>query len=369
MTTHVLPFTVGVEEEYQIIDPCTYSLSSGAERLIPPLQESLGERVQFGMHLSQVEVTTDVCYSLAEVRRDLRSLRRAVIEAAREQNLLIASAATHPFAPWHEQLLTPHERYQNLEQRYRQLAHEQSIFGCHVHVGIDDRSLALQTLNRVRCWISPLVALSANSPFWQGVDTGYASFRTEVWRRWPLSGLPAPFSSPDEFRELTDTIVATGIVEDITKVYWDVRPSLHYPTLEIRAMDVATTIDESVMLAGLARALVRTCYEQVCDAVPFSTPRLEIFNIAHWFAARYGLSDMLMDMNTLRMVPAAQAIESFLTFLRPALEANGDWPIVYPLVQRQVRDGNGASRQREVFARNNQLSDVVAYVVEATGRD
>lgn len=366
MSIHVPALTIGVEEEYQIIDPRTRALSSSAERLVSQLQATLGKQVQFEIHLSQIEIATDICHSLADLRQELLLLRNTVISAAAQEGLAIASAGTHPFSMWHEQRVTPHSRYLDLEQSYQQLAREQSIFGCHVHIGIDDRELAVHTLNRVRNWISTLIALSANSPFWQGVDTGYASYRTEIWRRWPLSGLPLPFSSLSEFEDLTQSIVATGIVEDISKVYWDIRPSLHYPTLEIRAMDVMLTVDETVMMAGLVRALVRTCYEQACAQTPSSAPRPELLNIAHWFAARYGLSGKLINVDTMQAVPASEQVEHLLTFVRPALEASGDWSEVSSLVERQLQHGNGAMRQRDAFQRTGRLEDVVTCTTEET---
>lgn len=366
MPTHVPTFTIGVEEEYQIIDPLTRALSSSAGHLVPLLQATLGERVQFEIHLSQIEIATSVCNSLVELRQELLYLRNSVIASAQQEGLLIAAAGTHPFSTWHDQQFTPQSRYMSLEQNYQQLAREQSIFGCHVHVGIDDRELALQTLNRVRNWVSTLIALSANSPFWLGADTGYASYRTEIWRRWPLAGLPATFVSPVEFEELVQTVVATGMVEDASKIYWDVRPSLYYPTLELRAMDVTLTIDEAVMMAGLVRALVRTCYEQALADEPFQVMRPELMNIAHWFAARYGLSDRLMNVITMRAIPASEQVANLLAFVRPALEANGDWYEIAQLVERQLMQGNGAMRQRAIYNRTGNLEDVVDCAVEET---
>jgi carboxylate-amine ligase len=366
MPTHPTAFTIGVEEEYQIIDPITRALSSSAEYLVPQLQSSLGERVQFEIHLAQIEVATAVCQSLADLRQELSLLRNSVITTAEQAGLQISSAGTHPFSTWHEQQFTPQPRYASLETNYQQLAREQSIFGCHVHIGIQDRSLALQTLNYIRGWISTLIALSANSPFWQGADTGYASYRTELWSRWPLAGLPFTFTSLAEFEDLAQSIVATGMMEDPSKIYWDIRPSLYYPTLEVRAMDVALTIDEAVMLAGLVRALVRTGYEQALAGEPLPVVRPELLRIAHWFAARYGLSDKLIDIEAKRAIPAAELVEKFLHYLRPALEANDDWSEISSLVDLQLRNGNGAQRQRAIYHQTASLEDVVDSAVAAT---
>ncbi len=306
MSLEAESFTLGVEEEYQIIDPDTRELASSAESILLEAQQTLGEAVQFEILLSQLEVVTPVCQTLAEVRRELKRLRRGAIEAAALHGRHIAAAGTHPFSQWKDQVFTPQDRYLALGHIYQQLAREQAIFGCHVHVGISDRDVALQVMNHVRIWLSPLLALSGSSPFWQGADTGYASYRTPHWNRWPFSGPPQMFDSLDDYNTLLDTLLATKSIDDRTKIYWDMRLSERYPTIEIRVTDVCMTIDETVMFTGLMRALIRTCYEQVMRGEAYPPVRQEILRAAHWEAARYGINGNLVDMRAGRSLPGRQ---------------------------------------------------------------
>ena len=215
-----------------------------------------------------VETNTPVCSSLAEVRDALRSTRRALIGAAEREGLRIAAAGTHPFSHWRDQAVTPKTRYHNLAEDYRQVFREEVVFGCHVHVGIEDREAAIQTMNRVRPWLPVLLALSGSSPFWLGADTGYASYRTEVWNRWPMAGMPQPFASRAEYDRLVETLEATGSIREPTKLYWDVRPSSQFETLEFRVADVLPRVEEAVMVAGLVRALAHTCHDAAVRGEP-----------------------------------------------------------------------------------------------------
>ncbi len=361
-------FTIGVEEEYQIIDPATRELRSRAKHILPIAQKVLGEEVQPEAQLSQIEIGTPICRTLAEVRTALADRRREVIAAAKKDGNQIAAAGTHPFSHWEEQQLTPKDRYKSLERDYQQLTRELVIFGCHVHVGISSREAAIQVMNRARIWLAPLLALSANSPFWLGTDTGYASYRTEIWSRWPLSGVASIFESHAEYEDLVQALVATKSVEEATKIYWDVRLSERYPTIEFRIADVCMTVDEAVMVAGLVRALARTCYEQAMDDEPFVAARPELVRAAHWRAARYGLDADLIDIGTVAAIPAGELVEKFLTFVRPSLEDSGEWDEVSSIVYQTLQRGTGATRQREAYKRAGRLEDVVDSIVEETAK-
>ncbi|MBW4538588.1 MAG: carboxylate-amine ligase [Myxacorys chilensis ATA2-1-KO14] len=359
-------FTIGVEEEYQIIDPKTRELRSRQQQILPIAKKTLGEDVQPEAQLSQIEIATPVCRSLSEVRAELIHFRRELIAAAAKDGNLIAAAGTHPFSEWKQQQIAPKERYQGLMRDYQQLTRELMIFGCHVHVGISDPEMAIQVMNRTRVWLAPILALTASSPFWFGTDTGYASYRTEIWGRWPISGPPLIFSSHAEYQALIEALVATGSVEEATKIYWDVRLSERFPTVEFRVTDVAMTVDEAVMVAGLVRALARTCYEQALAEKPFPATRHELIRAAHWRAARYGLETELIDVEVMRAVPARELIEKLLAFVRPSLEAHGDWDEVSSIVRKTMQQGNGARRQREVYKRTGRLEDVVDFIVAQT---
>jgi carboxylate-amine ligase len=295
-------------------------------------------------------------------------LRREVIAAAENQGNKIGAAGTHPFSHWEDQRVTPKARYVGIEQEYQQLAREQLIFGCHVHVGISDREAAIEVMNRSRPWLATLLALSANSPFWLGADTGYSSFRTQLWRRWPMAGTPQVFSSRAAYDELVESLVATGSITDGTKIYWDARPSARFETLEFRVTDVCLTVDEAVMIAGLVRALVRVCYAEAMRGVVVEDVRPELLRSAKWRAARYGLDADLIDVRNKRAVPALELVEEFLAALRPSLEEHEEWDEIEALVNETTARGTGATRQRAAYAKAGRYEDVVDLLVAETAK-
>lgn len=361
-------WTLGVEEEYQIVDIATRELRPHSTQLLPRVEPALGDDVQPELYQTQIETTSQVCATLGEVRAEVVRLRRALLASAARDGYGIAAAGTHPFSRAEPQPITPKPRYEGIAKEFQQLVDELIIFGCHVHVGLDDREGAIQVLNRVRPWLAPLLALSANSPFWQGRDTGYASYRTELWQRLPMAGPPQSFASRAEHDALIRALVATGSIEDATKIYWDLRLSERFPTIEFRVTDVCMSVDEAIMIAGLARALARTCYEQSLEDIPFVSIRHELIRAAHWRAARFGLNGTLIDVTAEAEVPARTLIEGLLAFVRPALEAAGDWDEVAALVQATLEHGNGASRQRQVYRRSGRIEAVVDLILEETAR-
>lgn len=361
-------FTIGVEEEFQIINPQTYALDAGVEHILPRAREMLGDAVQYELILSQIEVATPICQTLTEVQTSLVHHRQALISAAEGVGKKIGAAGTHPFSPWYEQPITPKERYQYLVQDFQRLIKEQVIFGCHVHIGLSDGEIALDVMNRARLWLSPLLALSANSPFLEGEDTRYASFRTGLWWTSPLSGPPPFFSSRTDHDAFIQALVTSKGIEDVTRIYWDIRLPERYDTIEFRVMDVCLTVDETVMLAGLIRALVRTCHEEARRNTPVPNVRAELLRVANWRAARYGLEEDLVDVLAECTIPASELIGRFMTFLRPALEAEGDWEDISRLVARTLSNGNGAMRQRALFRQTRSIKDVVQYIIDETAR-
>lgn len=361
-------FTIGVEEEYQIIHPETRALRSRAQAILPKAKAAVGDQVTPEMYLSQIEVGTSICSTLTEVRNQLQHLRREVITAAKRENSLIAAAGTHPFSHWEDQRLTPKKRYADIASDFQQLTREQLIFGCHVHVGIPNREIAIQVMNRSRPWLAPLLALTGNSPFWLGSDTGYASFRTEIWGRWPTAGIPQVFSARSEYDRLVADLTAMGAISDASKLYWDVRPSVHYETLEFRIADVCLTVDEAVMVAGLVRALARTCAVEAENAVEITHCRPEVLRAAQWQAARFGLDDQLIDPQENQAVPAPMMIEKLLSYVRPALEAYGEWKEISTLVRQVLHQGTGAARQRKAYEQRGTLEGIVDFIVAETAK-
>jgi carboxylate-amine ligase len=353
-------FTVGVEEEFCIVDAATGRLRPSADAVVRLARRRLGEQAEPELHRTQVETGTAICRTLAEVRAELERLRRELAAAAAEAGCAVLAGGTHPSATPDESSVNPgKERYRRLEQEYQAVARDQLVSGCHVHVGIADAEVAIDVLNRTRPWLATVLALSANSPFWAGADTGYASYRTEVWTRWPLTGTPEPLASRAAFDALVDDLVAIGALPDATFLYWDVRPSARYDTLEFRLADACTDVDDAVMVAGLWRALARTGAAEAADGVERPPLRNEVVQAARWRAARYGLDGTLVDVHRRTTAPAGEVVSRLLDHLRPALEEGGDWDEVRHLVGRTLDRGNGAARQRAALARRGELDDVV----------
>ncbi len=237
-----------------------------------------------------------------------------------------------------------------------------------MHVGLEKREEAVQVMNHARVWLAPLLALTGNSPYFGGYDTGYASYRTEIWARWPFSGPPQLFSSLAEHDALVQALTVPGSLDNAREVYWDMRLSSRFNTIEVRLIDVCLTIDEAVMVAGLVRALIQTCHQAVLRGEAYPAIRQEIIRAAHWRAARYGLDADLLDPFTGQAIAAHVLVDQLLAFVRPALEAQGDWETVSTLVASVLQHGTGATRQRAVFQRTLQWSALMDFIVAETAK-
>ncbi|MEY2591539.1 MAG: glutamate---cysteine ligase / carboxylate-amine ligase [Acidimicrobiaceae bacterium] len=359
--------TLGVEEEFLIVDAATGELVARAGELFAGAQTRLGDDVAKELNLCQIEIGTPICHDLAGVRGELTRLRAELTSAAASLGARIAATATHPFGSWRDQRIDPgSDRYRRIADVYQVVARQQVIAGCHVHVGIEDRDLAVEVMNRARPWLPVLVALSANSPFWQGVDTGYASYRLQVWQRWPTSGMPPQLSSAAEFDALVDELVTMEAIEDATFIYWYARPSARYPTIEFRACDVCLDVDATVAVAGVARALAWTCRRNALEDRPDLDVGREVLDAAMWRAARYGLDGTLVSPALRSPIPATQVVQELLEYIEDGLEAHGDRDEVAALVGQIIDVGNGASRQRRAHSRSGSLRDTIRAIVDAT---
>ncbi|EDX85383.1 uncharacterized enzyme subfamily [Synechococcus sp. PCC 7335] len=357
-------FTIGVEEEYQIVDPETRSLADCSKSLIKTNQNSNTEQeIVHELFRCEVEIATGICHTLDDVRRALVQARTAVIEAAQDNGAVIAAAGTHPFSPWEEQEVTPKERYYALQEDLQQIIKELIILGCHVHVGVEDREMAVQISNRARIWLPLLLSLTANSPFCDGKDTGYDSYRMALWCRLPTAGPPPFFENYADYQGFIQKLIDTDITDDPTKVYWDIRLSERFPTIEFRMSDVCASIEEAVMLAGIIRALAYTCYQDVINGQPALPVRGEMLKAAMWQAARHGLSGELIDFATTESVPAKTLVQSFMRYIQPGLAHFGDEAIVKKEVDKILSEGNSAQRQRAVYEKTSSLESVVDDIV------
>lgn len=357
-------FTIGVEEEYHLVDAATMALRSMAsvvDRAASEMDDASAE-----ISTSQLEVATPVCSSLDELRSELVRLRCQAGEVAARQGCRILATATHPFSTWEDQRLSAGPRYVDLFERWGLLALQQLITGCHVHVAVEDPEVLIGVLDRVRPWLPVLTALSASSPFWEGNDTGYASYRTMWFDRWPTAGIPGAFGTRRAFDQLVDGLVATGAIDDASHLYWDARPSSHYPTLEFRCADVCPSIDDAVLYAALARSLVRSLSAEVEAGAALPVVRSEVLRVARWRAARHGLAGELVHPESWVLRPAADVVRRLLGRLRPDLEEHGEWEEVARRIEHVLERGGAAERYRRLMARTGDLREVTAAAVAET---
>ena len=349
--------TLGVEEEYHLVDAASGRLADAPE-VVRRAHELLGDAAQGEISTSQLEVVTPVCRSLDEVRGQLVRLRTRAAQAAAEHGCAVLASGTHPTATWREQRLSEGDRYVDLHRRWGVLALQQLIAGCHVHVQVPDE-LVTGALDRLRPDLPVLLALAGSSPFWEGADTGYASYRTVWFARWPITGLPEEFGSRAAYDDTVRQLVTSGVADDATHLYWDARPSVRYPTIEVRVADVLPRIDDVVLHAGLVRAAVQVAAREAADDVPVLPLRPEVGRAARWRAARHGLDGTLLDLRAGELVPAAELVRRLLARLREPLEETGDWADVAALADDVLQRGTSARRQREVAARTGDLGQVV----------
>ncbi|PVZ94947.1 hypothetical protein DDQ50_13630 [Amnibacterium flavum] len=356
--------TLGAEEELHLIDLESLHLSGRAPQLLSKLP---GEFYSAEIQRTTVETNTAVVRTLSELRAELLRLRKGIIDIADPAGLGIAAVGTAPRSKFADFELTTTGRYGRMQEQYRVLVDEQLICGTQIHVGVSDRELAVDIAQRVSRDLPALLALSASSPFWNGHDTGYSSIRTLVWQRWPSAGATGPMGSAAEYDELLDDLIASGVIADAKMAYFDVRPSSHAPTLELRVCDACPLVDDAVLIAGLFRASVRSAELDVEAGRTYRPLPAPLHRAAIWQAARGGLAGELLEgAQHPRPTPAATAVRNLVGRLRPQLEELGDWDDVNELVEQVLARGNSADRQRAAFAERGQLDDVMRLVIDET---
>ncbi|MFF5291969.1 carboxylate--amine ligase/circularly permuted type 2 ATP-grasp protein [Paractinoplanes globisporus] len=356
--------TLGVEEELHVVDLVTRELVPRAPEILARLDT---DGYSAELHRSVVETNTPVAGTLDGLRNGIVGLRRGAIRQAEKRGLGLVAAGTVPLVDLESLPVTPTSRYRRMLDDYQLLAREQLICGAQVHVGVPDRDEAVAVAQRVAPALPVLLALSASSPYWMGEDSGYASVRSLVWMRWPTAGDPGVLRSADEHDELVADLIKSGTISDPKMVYFDVRPSAHLPTVELRVTDSSPDVDTVVLLAGLFRALVMRARQEHRAGTPVRHVRPPLHRAAMWRAARSGLEGDLLDLpRSPAPVPAAVAVQRLVGELRSQLEALGDWEQVFDLSVRALSRGSSAARQRRALARRGRISDVVDLVVEDT---
>ena len=357
--------TLGIEEEYQIIDPATGELRSYITEILEGDHMVLGE-IKPELHQSMVEVGSKVCHTPADLRAELVRLRGLVMDLAARDGLVIAAAGTHPFSHWTEQEITPLERYVGVKQDLQDLAQQLLIFGTHIHVGIEDKDFLVDVMNVSRYLLPHVLALSTSSPFWMGRRTGLKSYRSIVFRNFPRTGIPPIMRGYREYEELLESLVATKSVPNGSKIWWDARPHHAFPTLEFRVCDVCTRVDEAVSIAAILQAVVCKMWKLRRDNLTFRVYPTAMIEENKWRAVRFGIDGNLIDFGKTKELPARELITELLHwFVDDVVDELGSRKEIDYAFQI-MRHGTSADRQLAVYQQTGDLRAVVDHLVAET---
>jgi len=359
------PFTLGIEEEYQIIDPETRELRSYITQILEQGHLILQEQLKPEMMQSVVEVGTHVCRTADEARVEIVRLRGAISGLAAKQGLTIAAAGTHPFSSWQTQEIYPHERYYGVVNEMQDAARQLLIFGMHVHVGMPDLDLGVQIQNVARYFLPHLLALSTSSPFWMGRNTGFKSYRSLIFSNFPRTGIPSQYSSLSEFQSYVDLLVKTGSIDNGKKIWWDIRPHPVFNTIEVRICDLCTKVDETIAIAALIQAIFVKLYKLFTGNMTFRVYRRALINENKWRAVRYGLDGDMIDFGKQQGLPARELMHELVEFVDDVVDDLGSRKAV-EYVYRILEEGTSADRQIATYQRTNDLKDVVDQLVRET---
>ena len=358
-------FTIGVEEEFQIIDPQTLELRSHVVQLLSEASHGLGDQVKQEMHQSIIETGTRICENVGELRLEIRRTRGELVAAAERTGLQVAAAGTHPFSSWIDQVISPGERYQNIIEEMGQLARSLLIFGMHVHVAMPDKQTTIDMMNMVRYFLPHLLALSTSSPFWMGRNTGLKSFRTTVFRRFPRTGIPEIFESWSAYENFVNLLMKLNCIDNGKKIWWDVRPHPTFGTLEFRMCDVATRVEETVAIAALTQALVVKLHRLYTGNMGWRIYRRALIEENKWRAARYGIEGKLIDLGKEIEVPTRELVPELLEFVDDVLDELGSRSAV-EYIHTILNEGTSAERQLRIYEQTGDLKEVVRHLVAET---
>ena len=358
-------FTLGVEEEFQIIDPVSRELRSHVEQMLEGGTMLLREHLKREMHQSVIECGTKVCKDIREVRKEVTALRREIAQVAQNGGMRIAAAGTHPFSHWMDQDITDHAHYHGLVEHMQQIARANLIFGLHVHVGFPDREAALHVMNAARYMLPHILALSANSPFWLGDDTGYKSFRLKVFERFPRTGLPHHFGSISEYDDYIKLLIKTGCMDNPKKIWWDMRLHPIFKTLEFRVCDIPMRADETIALTALIQAVAVKLYRLVKSNLSFRLYRRLLIDENRFRAARYGIHGNMIDFGKQSEISTRALIFELLEFVDDVVDDLGSREELKK-IEWILDNGTGADRQLEVYKNTNDIRAVVDYIISET---
>lgn len=358
-------FTLGIEEEFQILDSDSLKLHSQMSKIIDGGKVFLKERIKEEMHQSMVEMGTNVCENIGQARDEVSYLRQQIFDLASKEGLQVAASGTHPYSHWSEQLITPNPRYDQLIDEMKDVARSNLIFGMHVHVAIPNREEGLQIMNVARYFLPHLYALSTNSPFWEGRDTGFKSFRSKIFDKFPRTGIPPYFASVPEYDDFVNLLVKTNCIDNGKKIWWDIRLHPFYPTVEFRVCDMIMTVDEVVCIAALMQCIIAKLSKLHQKNQSFRSYRRILINENKWRAARWGVDAKLIDFGRKEEVAFPTLINELLEFIDDVVDELGCRTEVN-YVYQMLEQGSGADRQLKVYEDTKDLKKVMEYVVAQT---
>ncbi len=354
-------FTLGVEEEYMVLDPVTRELKSHEQKIVQEGEKIFTNKVKAEMHQAVVEVGTDICKDVDEAFEDILLLRKTMREVADSLGFGIGASGTHPFSQWQSQLITDQVRYSEIVNEMQDVALSNLIFGLHVHVGMESREMANHIVNSTRYFLPHVFALSTNSPFWEGRNTGYKSFRTKVFDKFPRTGIPESFDSIEGYDNFTKLLMKTNCIDSPKKIWWDLRVHPTYKTVEFRICDVPLTINESIAIAALFQAICVKIYKLRSQNLNFIQYSRALINENKWRASRYGIDGRLIDFGKEEEINTRKLIEELLDFVDDVVDSLGSrHRLLY--VQKILENGTGADRQLSAYQSDEKLIAVVDYI-------
>src|SRR5215213_760080 len=354
-------FTLGVEEEYMVLDPQTRELKSHEQKIVHEGQKIIKDKVKAEMHQAVVEVGTDICQDVDEAHKDVSILRRTISEIAASLGFGIGAAGTHPFSHWEKQLITDHVRYNEIVNELQEAARSNLIFGLHVHVGMESREMANHIANSTRYFLPHVFALSTNSPFWEGRDTGYKSFRTKVFDKFPRTGIPESFDSIEAYDNFIKLLVKTNCIDTAKEVWWDLRVHPFFNTVEFRICDVPLTIEETIAIASLFQAICAKIYKLRSLNLNFIMYSRLLINENKWRASRYGIDGFLIDFGKEEEVNTRVLLYELLDFVDDVVDHLGSRHRL-DFIHKIIEEGTGADKQLAVFEEDKSLESVTRFI-------
>lgn len=354
-------FTIGAEEEYMVIDPSTRELTSHEQKIVEMAQKDLTDKVKAEMHQAVVEVGSSICNNIDELETDVRGLRSSIQQIAGDLGLVVGASGTHPFSKWESQLITDNPRYYQIINEMQDAARSNLIFGLHVHVGMESREMAIHIANSARYFLPHIFALSTNSPFWEGRQTGFKSFRSKVFDKFPRTGIPDFFDSIEEYDSYVRLLIKTNCIDNAKKIWWDLRVHPFYNTVEFRICDIPLTVEETIGITTLFQGICAKLYKLRMQNMNYIIYKRSLVNENKWRASRYGIDGLLVDYGKESEVNTRALIHELMDFVDDVVDDLGSRR-GFDIVNKILDNGTGADRQLQVFEQRNNLADVVDYI-------